>query len=262
MARKKPTERRDMLQPGNTHVGWMIHTFSLPAFSTCPGSTLACLQACYAMGFLFWSRSTLAAHRANWERSLDAPEAFAHEMIEEIRYKRVKFFRIHVAGDFFSVPYIQAWLRIARACPRVKFLFYTRSWRVPELLPHLLTLASRPNVYAWWSEDRHSGSAILPVGRRCFLCVDAADEALIPPGVDLVFRDDTRAVRKWAGGVWVCPKENGAEAGITCSSCLWCLLPGPFPVPPEMRTGGRDVSASPPETRIVSISAASPGRTA
>jgi hypothetical protein len=174
----------------------------------------------------------------------------------------VKSLRIHVAGDFYSVPYLQAWLTIARACPGVKFLFYTRSWRMPELLPHLLALASRPNVHAWWSEDRNSGSAVLPVGRRCFLCVDAADEALIPPGVDLVFREDTRAVRKWVGGAWVCPKENGTAAGITCSSCLRCLRPGSFPVPPEMRERDRDGSMSRPETPIVSTSAASLGGTA
>jgi hypothetical protein len=86
-------------------------------------------------------------------------------------------------------------------------------WRVVELRPHLLELASLPNVRAWWSEDRDTGSAILPVGRWCFLCVDAEDETLVPPGVDLVSRQDTRAVKKWANGAWVCPKENGTRAG-------------------------------------------------
>src|SRR5262249_41381251 len=153
----------------------------------------------------------------------------------EIRFKRVLYLRIHVAGDFFGVAYIKAWARIAKSCPRVRFLFYTRSWRVPELLPHLREFAALPNVYAWWSEDRNPGSAGLPVGRRCFLCVDAEDEKLVPPGVELVFRQDTKRVRKWVNGAWVCPKENGTGAGITCSSCMRCLLPGPFPVPPETR---------------------------
>lgn len=262
MARKRkerPPGRRDRLQPGNAHVGWLIHTFSLPAFSTCPGSTLACLAGCYALGFLFSVKTTLRSHQANWERALDAPEAFAAEMVAEVRFKLVKYLRIHVARDFFGVAYVRAWTRVARSCPRVKFLFYTRSWRVPEILPHLLELAALPNVYAWWSEDRDTGSAVFPVGRRAFLCVDSADEALVPPGVDLVFRDDTRAVRKWVNGVWVCPKENGTGAGITCSSCMKCLLPGPFPVPPGMRGRGRDGTVPQSEVRVVPTSTASPG---
>jgi hypothetical protein len=248
-----------MLQPGNTHVGWMIHTFSIPAFSTCPGSTFACLLVCYAMGFLFYVRSTLGAHKGNWEKALDAPQEFARDLIAEIRFKRVLYLRIHVAGDFFGVAYVKAWAKIARACPRVKFLFYTRSWRVPELLPHLLEFAALPNVYAWWSEDRDTGPAVLPVGRRAFLCVDAGDEALVPPGVDLVFREDTRAVRKWVNGVWVCPKVNGTKAGITCSSCMRCLLPDPMPIPPEMRMRERDGSAPRPEDhQAATASAARP----
>jgi hypothetical protein len=90
----------------------------------------------------------------------------------------------------------------------VTFLFYTRSWRVDELRPHLVELASLTNVYAWWSEDRDTGPAVLPVGRRAFHCVDAEDEALVPPGADLVFREDTRQVKKWVNGA--CPSGKAA----------------------------------------------------
>src|SRR5262249_7669806 len=121
---RKGNDREGMLQPGNTHVGWMIHTFSIPAFSTCPGSTFACLLVCYAMDFLFCVRSTLGAHKGNWEKALDAPQEFARDLIAEIRFKRVLYLRIHVAGDFFGVAYVKAWVRIARECPRVTFLFY------------------------------------------------------------------------------------------------------------------------------------------
>jgi hypothetical protein len=259
MARRKalPPPRRDMLQPGNTHVGWMIHTFSIPAFSTCPGSTFACLSVCYALKFLFYSRTSLGAHMRNWERSLDDPAIFVTDLVAEIRFKRVLYLRVHVAGDFYSEEYTRCWEAVARACPGTKFLFYTRSWRRPDVLPALLDLAERPNVYAWWSEDRDTGAAVLPVGRRCFLCVNAADEALVPPGIDLVFREDTRQVRKWSGGAWVCPKENGTGAQITCSSCRRCLLPGPLPVPPETRGRGRDGPAPHPGDEAVP---ASPGR--
>jgi hypothetical protein len=230
-----------MLTLGNDHLGPNFWTFSIPAFSTCPGSTLACLSVCYALGFLFSVKRNLAKHKDNWERAT-APDLFAKDLIREVRYKLVRVLRVHVAGDFFGVAYVKAWVKIAGTCKTVKFLFYTRSWRVEELRPHLTELATLPNVFAFWSEDRDSGPSLMPVGHRCFLCVDAEDEALVPPGVDLVFREDVRTARKWVNGAWVCPKEQGAGSAITCSSCLRCVLPGPFPIPPEARE--RDGSAS------------------
>jgi hypothetical protein len=231
--RGKNLERTPMLTAGNAHLGPLIHTFSIPASSTCPGATPACLRVCYAREFLFLVRTNLARHTTNRERA-GAPGPGAADRSAEIRWKRVKILRIHVAGDFFDAAYIRAWIRIASSCKRVKFLFYTRSWRVPELRPHLIELAWLPNVFAHWSEDRDTGPADLPVGRRCFLCAGPADEALVPPGV-LVFRDDEKVPRKWINGSWVCPKEQGTEAGVTCSSCLRCLVRAPWPLPP----GGR-----------------------
>jgi Gene product 88 len=236
-----PVERKGMLSLGNSHLGPHIHSFSLPAFSTCPGATLACLTACYALEFLFYVKTNLTKHQAHWERA-EEPTQFTKDLIAEIRWRQVQILRIHVAGDFFGIAYIKAWIRIAKACKRVTFLFYTRSWRVAELRPHLIELASLPNVYAWWSEDRDTGPADLPVGRRCFLCVAAEDETLVPPGV-LVFREDTKAPRKWINGSWVCPKEQGAGGQVTCSACRRCFLADPLPLPPQERRLGRDGSA-------------------
>ncbi len=112
---------------------------------------------------------------------------------------------------------------------------------MPELVEPLIELAGLPNVFAFWSEDRDSGASDLPVGRRCFLCTTPQDEPLVPPGV-LVFRKDVRASRKFIDSSWVCPKEQGTKASITCSECLRCVSPDPWPVAPERR--GRDGSAS------------------
>jgi hypothetical protein len=107
---------------------------------------------------------------------------------------------------------------------------------VPELVSPLLELAALPNVYAWWSEDRDSGASHLPVGRRCFLVVDREDEQLVPSDVDLVFIDNPRRPLKWIGPVWVCPKEQGIDNGITCESCRRCFVPGPMPRGQERAT--------------------------
>lgn len=124
--RRKNLERRSMLTAGNNHLGPLIHSFSIPAFSTCPGATFACLLVCYALDFLFYVKTNLTKHKANWERA-EEPVQFAKDMIAEIRWKVVQILRIHVAGDFFGVAYIKAWFKIATSCKRVTFLFYTRS---------------------------------------------------------------------------------------------------------------------------------------
>jgi hypothetical protein len=241
---------KPMLTRGNAHLGPLFHTFSIPAFSTCPGATYACLAACYALDFLFSVRTNLEKHRANWERALD-PGEFSRSIIAEIRVLAVRTLRVHVAGDFFSADYVRAWTEVARKCGRTELLFYTRSWRVPEIREALIELAGLPNVHAFWSEDRDTGPCDIPVGRRCFLCAEATDEALVPPGV-LVFREATRTPRKFLNGSWVCPKEQGTGAGITCSSCRRCILTDPWPIAPDGR--GRDGSAS--GTKVSEIASA------
>src|SRR4051812_32659684 len=96
MAREKgrPKGRREVLQPGNSHVGWEIWTFSLPAMSTCPGLTLVCLLTCYAMRAHFVGGGALKAHKANWEHAWLRPRRFVRDVTEELRYKRVKLLRI------------------------------------------------------------------------------------------------------------------------------------------------------------------------
>jgi hypothetical protein len=228
-----------MLTPGNGHLGPLFHGFTIPARITCPGATRSCLLVCYALDFLFlYVKQNRLKYEANLARAQDT-DRFAADMIAEIRWKLVKFLRIHVGGDFFSIAYIRAWIRIARSCKRTTFLFYTRSWRVPEFRPALIELAALPNVCAFWSEDRDSGPSNFPVGRRCFLMIEPADATLVPPGV-LVFRHHTRLPAKWIHGSWVCPKEQGTHSTVTCSTCQRCLTPMPWPVPPHKGRRGPD----------------------
>jgi hypothetical protein len=229
--RKKhyPERPPEMLREGNKHIGRSLWSWSIPAAITCPGMTRACELVCYALQFLFVFTRNFDLHHSQYEWAKTAPVKFATAMIAEIRFKRVKVLRIHVAGDFFSVEYIRAWIRIARSCRGTTFVFYSRSWRVPELVPPLLELAALPNVWAWWSADRESGIARFPVGRWCYLCIEERDEEFIPAGIELVFRHKPRSPRKWIGTVWVCPKEQSVEHGLTCESCRQCFVPGPMP---------------------------------
>ena len=96
-------EQTGMLTEGNDHIGRAIWAFSIPAVMTCPGMTLACTIACYAMKFLFMhAKQNLDRHERHLPAGPAQPDQFARDMILEIRFKRVKILRIHVAGDFFS----------------------------------------------------------------------------------------------------------------------------------------------------------------
>jgi len=61
--------------------------------------------------------------------------------------------RIHVAGDFMSIPYIEAWTEVCKAYPDTRFWAYTRSWAVPELLGPLERLRELPNMELFGSTD-------------------------------------------------------------------------------------------------------------
>lgn len=233
MREKTIPGREAMITPGNAHVGPDVHCFSIPAVGPCVGATDPCLEVCYARDYFFILPQNLRKHTRNWERSRE-PESFARDVITEINWKRIQILRIHVAGDFYDAAYVRSWIAIARSCRRVKFLFYTRSWQVPALLPALVELASMPNVYGFWSEDSQTGPSQVAVGRRCFLIARPGDVALVPKDV-LVFRYNDHHPLKWINGSWVCAKEQGTESGVTCSTCLLCLNLKPWPVAPGDR---------------------------
>ena len=213
-----------MLTKGNTKLGTTIYSFNLPAIDTCPGKSAVCIILCYATRRRFKSGNVRAAH----SRNLDIAQAagFAEKMIEEIKRKKPKCVRIHAAGDFFSVRYIKAWIKVIRAFPNITFYAYTRSWVIAQLLPHLKVLASLPNFDMWFSTDRAMGRPLKVKGiRTCYLAVD--DEDVPRFKVDLVFREKRNTEIKKYGRYksQVCPVEQGIsrKVKITCDSCRICF---------------------------------------
>ena len=210
-----------VLVRGNDKIGQQIFAFNLPAVDTCPGMSSAC-SSCYAQrGRWTFAKVQESLHR-NWEASRHP--FFAERMIREIRKRRVHVVRIHASGDFYSVSYIRAWLRIARNCPWVTFYAYTRSWRLSGLRVELEELAALSNVRLWYSADRDTGMPTeLPEGVRVAWLQEDADDP-IPGGVDLVFRIHRlrRQPAKRIGLTLVCPVEQGSGNSTTCTSCGLC----------------------------------------
>jgi hypothetical protein len=149
---------------------------------------------------------------------------FVARITAEVHRRGVQTLRIHVSGDFFDATYVEKWANIAGRCPRTTFYAYTRSWRVPSIVPALVALADRPNVRLWFSCDAETGLPIeIPARVRvAYLQTDRHEE----PSGDLIFR--VRPLRRLPTPhstlSVLCPSEVTAPrpTHVTCTSCRLC----------------------------------------
>jgi hypothetical protein len=109
---------------------------------SCPGSSDECRAICYAARPVAENGAVLRMWEANTGVD-DVPPIPAD----------AKLLRLHVSGDFDTVEYVHNWIARMKERPDVTMWVYTRSWRVPELLPHLETLRALPNVQMFASMD-------------------------------------------------------------------------------------------------------------
>lgn len=154
---RNPVDPYEMFRQGNVKLGPTTYTFSLPRAITCPGRTPWCEAHCYAKRGKLSLSSSVALYQRNLKHSQQP--YFVDNAIRELRGKIAsakrrgedtsnKVVRIHVSGDFYSVPYILKWMQIADDLKGEgwKFYAYTKSWAIPKLLPALEALRDRPNV--------------------------------------------------------------------------------------------------------------------
>ena len=105
-----------------------VFNFGIPAYKsasgkiTCPFAD-ACIKFCYAKkGAYIWSNVKPAFEK---RYQLTTTDKFVTAMTKEIIKKRPDYIRVHDSGDYYSPKYLQKWLRIAKAFPRIKFYSYT-----------------------------------------------------------------------------------------------------------------------------------------
>ena len=122
---------------GNDKVGKGVSIVNREAGETCPGASDFCVE-CYAK-------------KGNFKR-FNLQSKFASGTLNLPNTLR-DLFRWHVSGDFDTVEYIHFAIEVVRAHPDTRFWAYTRSWNVPELLPHLEILRAIPNMQLFASCD-------------------------------------------------------------------------------------------------------------
>lgn len=153
---------------GNLKVG-KVWTFSLPSVLTCPGASTWCRQHCYARRLERFRANCRRAYGRNLAIALDG-DRFVERVLKELP-PAATHVRIHVGGDFFDAPYIDAWWRICEARSDTLFWAYTRSWALQHLLPALDALRALPNVQLFASVDPDMPSP--PKGwRAAYLDID------------------------------------------------------------------------------------------
>lgn len=119
---------------GITNVNWTIPAFqSSTGLKTCPNAGL-CAAGCYARQGAYMFGNVKVAHEAKLALT-QKPQVFQVEMINEIerwlKKRSVQHLkvRIHDAGDFYSIEYLNAWINIMsyfETNDRVSFYAYTK----------------------------------------------------------------------------------------------------------------------------------------
>ena len=217
-----------MLQRGNKKLGSMFYTWSIPAKTTCPGASKTCIEHCYGTKGRFRTTRLGLALEKNLEVSKQ--DTFVSWMSTELLIKRVAALRIHVVGDFYSVEYAEKWLEILRNNKHRRALLYTRSWRIPEIVPVLRRMAALPNVNMWLSADNETGKPIaIRHTQVAYMSVDDNDGPKRANNRTLIFRTNRKTPLKKLNGMQVCPPENGVktQVQITCTACQLCLYKNP-----------------------------------
>lgn len=114
-------------------------SFSLPARRTCPGAVLeanSVCSSCYADGrrrYRWKAVKRAQVERLSWTIDTLRSGTFVPAVIGHILTRSERYVRLHDAGDFFSPPYVEAWVEISRSLPLVRFWAPTHSWAIDGL---------------------------------------------------------------------------------------------------------------------------------
>ena len=128
------------ISKGNKKVEAAI--FNLPCVKTCKKG-LSCQKYCYAQKAERLYPQVKPCRENNLKETKKA--SFIDRVDTIIKRRKVRFFRIHEAGDFYSHEYIRRWFAICLLNPSVKFYAYTKrddlfTGKVLEYKPKNLTL--------------------------------------------------------------------------------------------------------------------------
>lgn len=185
-----------------TNSGWV---------GTCPGASEECQAICYASRPVAEMGPVATMWLGNTMRGASIPPIPAE----------CKILRLHISGDFDTVEYIDAWIARLQERPDVKMFCYTRSWRVPSLLPALERMRLLPNVQVLASMDK-SIPEMPPKGwRRAWIDGDmrAGFPYAVRPHLDNYAHHNSTT--EDGGSTYLCPEQTKRKKN--CVECGYCI---------------------------------------
>lgn len=149
----------DVFIKGNSKVGPEVMIFNLPPIRTCT-PTKWCRENCYAlMGRHRWQNV-----KDSWQKRLEISKGpnFVNLAVAELKKRKPRYVRPHLAGDFYDAEYVRKWIEIVKQCPEI--LFRTTTKR-KDLGKTLQKLNSLPNMTVRESLDisHPKPSGLLPL---------------------------------------------------------------------------------------------------
>lgn len=107
---------------------------NIPSFSLLPCVTCRedapCKNGCYAVRISKLRPLVSKTYFDNTQMAQSNLDSVKNAIEGWIAYRHPQFFRIHVAGDFFSLAYFNMWLTIARRNPDTLFFTFTKQWPI------------------------------------------------------------------------------------------------------------------------------------
>ena len=112
---------------GNNKMG-AIPSVSILPILTCPAACKGtCANDCYAAKLANLRPSVLNSYAKNTAILLHDPETYWEEINDAL--KAFRFFRFHVAGDIFGIPYFENMVNAARNNPHCEILAFTKAFK-------------------------------------------------------------------------------------------------------------------------------------
>jgi hypothetical protein len=167
------------ISKGNMKTG-NIPTWSLPSKVTCPGSTIECRKHCYAAKAERMYKQVLPCRQTNLDATME--NQFVDNVNTWLTKNKPSYFRIHESGDFYCQVYLNRWFEIANLNPGVKFLAFTKSFKLdysnkPENLTIVFSVMPDSNTntlpkgqYAYAGDCQYSKHDTLECPGNCQTC--------------------------------------------------------------------------------------------
>lgn len=196
-------ENRKLLKSGNAKLDRSILIFSLPPVITCPNCK-DCAKSCYAL------KDYTGIHKhvvkPAWDYNYEVAQnstLFIETICNELKHTTKTAVRVHGAGDFFSVDYINAWHEIAKRNPGIKFFTYTKTYK---------------HISAEWDTALEKLMKL-----KNFNIVESMPLNKINFGDDLYITDLKKTIKTdlHANAV-ICPcgHDNNIKCGVDCTACI------------------------------------------